>query len=47
MEILVRMKALQTSSDRHRERGAVEGALRALRVLQTKQLDYPAWEKSC
>ena len=46
MAILVRMKALQTSSDGHREREAIQDALSSLRVLQTEKLDYPAWEKS-
>jgi hypothetical protein len=44
--ILMRMKALQTSSDGHREREAIEDALSGLRDLQTEKLDYPAWEES-
>ena len=43
MALLVRMTALQTSSDGHREREAIEDALKALRVLQMKKLDYPFW----
>ena len=46
MAILARMTALQTSSDGHIERQAIQDALKALRVLQTKKLDYPAWEQS-
>ena len=46
MAILVRMTALQTSSDGHREREAIEDALSGLRVLQREKLAYPAWEKS-
>jgi hypothetical protein len=44
--ILMRRKALQTSSDGHREREAIEDALSALRVLQRDKLDYPVWEAS-
>lgn len=44
--ILMRMKALLTSSDGHREREAIEDAVSALRVLQTEKPDYPAWEAS-
>jgi hypothetical protein len=44
--ILMRMTALQTSSDGHREREAIEDALSGLRVLQGEKLDYPAWEKT-
>ncbi len=38
--ILKRRHALQRSSDGHKEREAIEGAL-SLRVLQRKRLDYP------
>jgi hypothetical protein len=44
--ILMRTKALQTSSDGHKEREARKDALSALRVLQTEKLDYPAREES-
>ena len=44
--ILMRVKALKTSSDGHRERVAIADALRGLLVLQREKLDYPAWEKS-
>ncbi len=44
--IVMRMKALQTSSDGHREREAIQDALSGLRVLQREKLHYPAWEKS-
>lgn len=44
--ILMRMKALLTSSDGHREREAIEDAVSALRVLQTEKPDYFAWEAS-
>jgi hypothetical protein len=44
--ILKRMRVLQTSSDGHKEREAIEGALSGLRVLQRRRLDYPPWEQS-
>ena len=44
--ILMRVKALQTSSDGHRERVAIADALRGLLVLQTTKLDYPTREKA-
>jgi hypothetical protein len=46
MAIPVRMTALQTSSNGHRERETIEDSLSGLRVLQRQKLDYPAWEKS-
>ena len=44
--ILMRVKALQTSSDGHSERVAIADALRGLLVLQTTKLHYPAREKA-
>ena len=46
MAILVRVKALKTSSDAHWERVAIADALRGLLVLQREKLDYPIREKS-
>jgi hypothetical protein len=44
--ILKHRHALQRSSDGHKEREAIEGALSGLRVLQRKRLDYAPWEQS-
>lgn len=44
--ILKRMRVLQTSSDGHKEREAIEDALSGLRVLQRVRLDNPPWEQS-
>lgn len=44
--LLKRMEALQTSSDGHEERQAIEDALQGLRVLLRKRRDSPPWEQS-
>ena len=44
--IIMRLEALRVSSDGHKEREAIKGALKVLLVLQRQKLDYPAWEKS-
>lgn len=44
--ILTCTQALQTSSDGHIERQAIQDALNGLRGLQREKLKYPAWEQS-
>lgn len=44
--ILTRMQELESMSNGHDERAAIEDALRGLRVLQRQRLDYPPWEQS-
>jgi hypothetical protein len=44
--IMMRLIALQASSDGRREREAIEDALSGLRVLQREKLKYPVWKEA-